>query len=262
MAFTRRDLLAATAAATVGTAGCSDRLADGPDEQSTVTPVGTRTDRPADCPTTQGLDVQWPTDLDAATAESFVVAYEHAYVREEVIEYEPDSRLDEYAISTDVRQGAEPIDDGYEVRVTSNGAVWEPTLRLEAASARPPEDADVVPVASVDPSLIRTVLRTAAREGEGEANLDRSRERIDKYVDHLASLSADFEPLEARGDSDSAFFDVDGTAVELTASATRFHLDFGTNAAYYVDESVVRRLGTFEGGDPRDGALLECREGE
>lgn len=260
MHVSRRTLLAAGAAVAASAAGClDDSTGDGNGEASpSATPTPTEREPPEDCPTTQELDVEWPDDLDAAAAESFVGAYENAYYRVVVVDYEPESMVDEYGLEAGVRDGPTVVDGGYEVALSGSGGVYRPTLRLRGTTADAPEDADLVPLAEVEDDTLRSLLETAAAEGEADQHVEPPGERVDQYIERVASLSDDFEPLDEPGDEDTAYFDVDGTTVELTVQADRFHGDYWWNARYYVDEQVVWRVDDAE-GDPRDGELLECR---
>ena len=271
----RRTLLGLAGAGVLSLAGCTagpdpGDSGDSPDpgtgatdgrhtETDTTTVAGTPTDLPADCPISQGRDVEWPETLDARAVESFVEAYEHAYFREVVVEYEPESRLDAYELDGSVSDGPRVVDGGWVLEYAGGGGIYRPTLRLEATTAEPPDGADPVPASEVEDGTLTGLLEEAAETGTAENHLfDSPGERVDRYVDLLASLSEDFDRLSERGDSDSLYVDVDGTTVELTATATGFHGDYWWEATYYVDERVVRRTGD-EDADPRNGKLLECR---
>lgn len=270
----RRTLLTAIGGGTLSLAGCTTGTGSGEtgDGTPTVTETDTDTDTatvtpgdataessavPANCPTSQGLDVEWPADLDASTVESFVESYEHVYYREVVVDYEPESQLDAYELSGTATQ-PEAVGDGWVLSYSGSGGVYRPTLWLGASTTSPPEGADVVPVSEVDDDLLVGLLEEAAETGEAQRHIEPPGERVDQYVDLLESLSEDFEGLSGRGDSDSLYVDVDGTVVELTAEADTFHGDYWWEAWYYVDEQVVRRT-TDEDTDPRDGEVLECR---
>lgn len=261
MDVSRRRLLAAGAAAAAGAAGCIGDPTGDADGGSSPTATPTPTDRPlpADCTTSQDLGVEWPTELDADAVGNFVLEYEHVYYRDVVVEYEPESRVDEYGLDPAIRDGPTAVDRGYEVAVSGGGGVYRPTLHLGATVADPPVGADVVPLAKVEDETLRHVLETAAADGEADHHVEPPGERVDRYIELVASLSEDVEPLDEPGDEDTAYFDVDGTTVELTVQADRFHGDYWWSARYYVDEHVVWRVDDRE-GDPRNGELLECRE--
>lgn len=262
----RRRLLAALGAGTAGLAGCVSGPAadDGtPDDRSGTADEPEPTTEPplpADCPTTQGLGVEWPSELDAAAVESFVERYERRYYRDVVVAYEPESELDSYELSGSVTDGPTERGEGWELAYSGGGGVYRPTLHLGASTADPPADADVVPVSEIDDATVTDLLEEAAATGEAEHHVDPPGGKVDRYVDLFAGLSDDFEPLSERGDGDELYVDVDGTDVELAVRATNFHGDYWWDAYYYVDERVVRRA-TDEGADPRDGTLLECRDG-
>jgi len=248
----RRTFLTIVGGGALSLAGCTS----GPDPGE-GTP--THTDLPAECPTSQDLGVEWPADLDAETVESFVEEYEHVYHRDAVVEYEPESQLDSYELSGTVSEGPRAAGDGWELAYSGSGGVYRPTLMIGAATAEPPEDADVVPVEEVDDEPLTETLEEAAETGEAEYHVEPPGEEVDGYVDRLASLSEDFDGLSGRGDSDTLYVDVDGTTVELSVTASNSHGDYWWDAWYYVDEHVVRRTSD-EGTDPREGELLECRE--
>ena len=258
MHVTRRTLLSAVAGGAAGTAGCSDGWAGGPDDQS---PAETDRPLPDSCPTSQDLGVEWPAELTDDDVESFVVAYENAYYREVVVDYEPTTRVDEYGLEASVRDGPTAVDGGYEVALSGGGSVYEPGLHLQAEPADPPADADVVRVGEVSDDTLRDFLETAAAEGEASSHVRQPRERVEELIDRVAALSDDVEPLNSPGDSATAYFDVDGSTVQFTLQADRFHGDYLWATRYYVDERVVRRGGDEE-DDPREaGDLLECRRG-
>lgn len=251
----RRTALTAIVGGTLSIAGCTgvpDAAAGGSAATET-----TETPLPTDCPTTQGLDVEWPEEFDAATVESFVDAYEAAYYREVVVDYEPESSLDSYGLNGGT-DDAIRVGDGWQVSYNGGGGIYTPTLGFEARTAQAPDGADVVPASEIEDDLLAGLLEDAVETGEARRHLDTPGEEVDRYVDLLSSLSEDFEPLTGPGDSDSLYVDVDGTVVKLTARADSFHGDYGWTAWYYVDERVVRRT-TDEDVDPRKGKLLECR---
>jgi hypothetical protein len=257
MELSRRALLATAAAGAAGTAGCSDGWAGGPDDQSS-----TETDRPLPdaCPRTQNLDVEWPAALTEASVETYVETYENAYYREVVVDYEPTTRVDEYGLEASIHDGPTAVDGGYEVTLSGGGGVYEPGLHLQAEPADPPAGADLVPFDQVSDDSLRDLLETAAAGDEAETHVQQQRDRIEELIERVAALSDDVEPLDSPGDSATAYVDVDGSTVELTLQADRFHGDYWWSARYYVDERVVRRVDDEE-SDPREaGDLLECRE--
>ena len=263
MDLSRRTLLAVAATGTAGTAGCPDSAFGGTDSEGSptddeVSPTPTDQELPEGCPTTQGLDVEWPTELTDESVETFVEAYENAYYREVVVDYEPTTVVDEYRLEASVRDGPTAVDGGYEAALSGGGGIYGPGLHLQAEPADPPAGADVVPAGEVSDDTLRGVLETAAAGGEAETRVRRPRERVDELIERVAVLSDDVEPLTGPGDSATAYFDVDGETVELTVQTDHFHGDHLWATRYYVDERVVRRGGDKE-GDPRDGELLECR---
>ena len=264
MNLSRRTLLSVAAAGTAGTAGCPDGAFGGTDGEGSLTDDGvspTPPDRelPEGGPTTQGLDVEWPTELTDESVKTFVEAYENAYYREVVVDYEPTTVVDEYRLEASVRDGPTAVDGGYEVALLGGGGIYGPGLHLQAEPADPPAGADVVPVGEGSDGTLREVLETAAAGGEAETHVRRPRERVDELIERVAVLSDDVEPLTGPGDSATAYFNVDGETVELTVQTDHFHGDRLWATRYYVNERVVRRGGDKE-GDPRDGELLECRQ--
>lgn len=246
----RRSLLALLGAGTLSLAGCT----------TSMDPLGpAKTDLPEDCPKSQNLDVEWPDDLNETTAKAFLLEYENAYYREVVVEYEPESKLEEYGLDVALVGDIDQTADGWTAEVSGGGGIYQPTLSLTASTADPPEGADVVPVSEFEDDRLVRLLEQAAESGEAEDFIDNPGPEVDRYVGILASASEDFEWLEGPGDSDSLYVDVDGTTVKLTAQATNFHGDYMWNAWYYVDEHVVRRSDD-ENTDPRNGNLLECRQ--
>jgi|GEM_PF-6643074 len=247
----RRALLVATGATAATLAGCTDAL-----------PGGDTRELPESCPTSQDLDVEWPRELDSETVTSFLEAYEGVYYREEVVAYEPESQVDSYGLSEHVSEGPTPVDGGYEATLSGSGGIYRPTLNVGARTADAPEGADIVPIDEVDDETLREVLQTAAESGEAEDHIEPPGEKVDRHIELVASLSSDFEPPSAPGESGTAYFDVDGTTVELTLQANQFHGDYWWTARYYVDENVVWRveMSGEESPNPRaEGKLLECR---
>jgi len=245
----RRVLLStvATTAAAGAVAGCLDAVGEGGREL------------PENCPTTQGLDVEWPEELTRETAEEFVEAYANVYYREEVVDYTPESRVDSYGISVgvmDVREAG----DGYELEVSGSGGVYQPTLHLSATVADPPADRNVVALEAVDDDTVRGLLEEAAETPEEEPTLhiDRPGRPVERYLELFERLNEGFGPMTGPGDSGTLYVDVDGQVVELTVQADNFHGDYWVGSAYYVDEHVLRRTDE-DGVDPQDGELLECR---
>ena len=263
MDLSRRTLLAAAAAGTAGMAGCLDGAFGGTDGERSPTdgeasPMPTDRDLPDDCPTTQDLGVEWPAELTDGSVERFVESYENAYYREVVVGYEPETTIDEYGLTAWISDGPTAVDGGYEATLSGSGGVYEPPLQLRAGRADAPSDADVVPIDEVTDEGIRSLLETAAAEGEAETTIETDRERVDHVIERVASLSEDVAGPDSPGAADTGYFDVDGTSVELTLQAGNLHGDYWWSARHYVDEHVVRRLEDDE-GDPRDGDLLECR---
>ncbi|PSP78439.1 hypothetical protein BRC81_07810 [Halobacteriales archaeon QS_1_68_20] len=242
----RRDVLqAASAGVVVALAGCLGSGESGPTAQ-----------QPDDCPVTQGLDVGWPEELTTETVESFVENYENAYYREKVVDFEQETRLDEYALSANVASGPTESGAGYEVELSGGGGVYRPNLHLAATVADAPVDADVHSTDDLETGLA-SLLRDAADSDEEVTQHVTRRDVVRRFVATVNELS-DGEPLTGKGDAATLYFDVDGTTVELSVSASSFHGDYWWSAWYYVDENVVRRTDD-DSVDPAEGELLECR---
>ncbi len=252
---TRRRLLAALGG--VATAGCTTSRNSGTDSPETSTPD--ESELPEECPTTQNLGVEWPSELDSESVESFVESYEAAYYREKVVEYEPKSMVDSYELDGLVVEGSSEVGDGYTAEYDGGGGIYRPTLHLIGTVTDQPENVDIVPASDIDDETVSNLLTDAAETGDAAEHIDDPGERVDEYIELLASLSADFEGLTGPSDSDTLYVDVDGTTVKLTAQTNSFHGDYWWNAWYYVDENVVRRT-TEEETDPQEGELLECRQ--
>jgi hypothetical protein len=241
----RRTLLSALGAAALG--GCLD---------SDLPAVGDDTpDLPEECPVSQDLGVEWPEDLDADSAETFVETYENVYYRERVVAYEPETPLDSYQLRARV-EDVRSVGEGYEVAVSGNGGVYRPGLHFSAHRGDSAADAERVDASAVEDHLVSDLLTTAAEEGEADAALQQSPD-VERYNQLFGSLFEGYDPLDAPGDSETLYFSVDGTPVELEVQADRLHGDYWWSATYYVDEHVVYRAE--EDGSPKDGKLLECR---
>lgn len=250
----RRTLLSVVGAGTLSLAGCTAR----PDTAGTDEGPNERTDVPDVCPTSQGLGVDWPEELDEATVETFVEAYEHAYYRDVVVAFEPESQLDSYELSGSVTDSPRDVGDGWELTYSGGGGVYRPTLLFGATPSDPPGGRDPVSVSEIDDEPLTEMLEAAAETGESEFHVDTPGEEVDRYLDLLTSLSEDFDGLSGPGDGGTIFVDVGGTTVELSVQATNFHGDYGWTARYHVTEQVVRRT-TDEETAPRNGTVLECR---
>ena len=251
----RRTLLSSIGAGTLSLAGCttqSDTV--GSDDQTDE-----NTDIPEDCPTSQGLDVEWPDDPDSSSVKAFVEDYESVYYRDVVIEYKPESQLDSYELSGRVTDPPREVRNGWELAYSGGGAIYRPTLLLGATTSDPSDGADLVPVSEIEEEPLTEMLEEAAETGEGEFHVDRPGNAVDQYIDRFISLSDDFERLSEPGDSDSLYVDVDGTTVELSVHATNTHGDYGWEARYYVNGRVVRRT-TDDDTAAQNGELLECRK--
>lgn len=250
----RRTVLSLVGAGTTALAGCTAPRS-GTGKPRTERPD--HTERPAACPTTQSLGVEWPADLTADAVESFVAVYEDVYYRDVVVEYDPDSRFDSYQLETWITEGATPSGDGYEVAVSGGGAIYHSTFMLEASAMNASDDTVAVSASEIDDQRLADTLSEAAATGSATVHVEDQAQGI-QYVDTLASLSESFDGPAGTGDADSLVVAVDNTTVDLTVTATQFHGDYGWKAFYYVDDTVVRRT-TDEGADPERGDVLECR---
>lgn len=256
----RRRLLALLGSGALPLAGCLSGTGTTGDDP-TASPAGTDeepTPLPEACPTTQGLDIEWPENLDAAAVESFVEAYERAYYREVVVAYEPRSQLDSYDLSGHVTDGPSKVGDGWVLKYAGSGGVYRPTLHLDATVAEPPDDATPVPLREIDDEPATELLEKAARQGEASYHVEPPGPEVDRYLELFESRSDDFEGLSGPGDADTLYVAVENTTVELTVSADNFHGDYWWDVWYYVDEQVVRRASDSD-TEPRAGELLECR---
>jgi len=242
----RRTVLRAGAAGT-GTmlAGCLGQLQS--NAPSPQTPDG--------CPASQDLDVERPDEFTPDAVRSFVEAYESAYYRERVVEYEPETPLDEYQLGVNAEQPTES-EAGYEVELSGGGGVYTPTLMATATAANPPENAEVYPSDALEGDLAALLSEAAETPGEEADHHVRDSPAIARHVEAINAL-ADGTPLADNGDSTTLYFEVDGTTVELSVHATSLHGDYWWRVWYYVDEHVVRRTDE-EDADPADGELLEC----
>jgi len=250
----RRTVLSGTGAGLCALAGCTT-LAGEPEPSDDP---ATTQELPDDCPTSEDLGVEIPDELNADSVVSFVEAYEAAYYREVVVNYEPESPVDEYGLGGHVTDEPRAVGDGWVVEYDGSGGVYRPTLYLHATTADAPEGADVVAASEIDDATVTDVVETAAESGEAEHHVEPPGEEVARYLELFESLSDGFRELSGPGDSDSLYVDVDGTTVELTVQASNFHGDYWWSARYYVDEHVVRRASDEE-VDPQEGTLLECR---
>lgn len=196
----RRPLLSAIGAGSLSLAGCiASPDATDPDggPPTGTEPTGTEDgtdgshDAPEDCPTSQGIDVEWPAELDAATVGSFVAEYEHVYYRDVAVEYEPESSIDSYDLSGSVSDPPTEVGDGWELAYSGGGGVYRPTLLIGASTSGSSDGADVVPADEIDDEVLTETLAEAAETGEAEFQVDPG-EEVDRYVDLLATVSDDY----------------------------------------------------------------------
>jgi len=257
----RRTLLTALGGGVCSVTGCLTSPASSGAGGATNEPTTEgepESDRPADCPTSQGLDIEWPETLDADTVRSFVDAYEQAYYREVVVEYEPESQLDSYELGGRLVGPPSAVGNGWAVEYAGGGAIYRPTLALGARTAAPPDGADVVPLSEIDRQPVVNMLREALQTGEAEYHIGSPGAGIDRHLDLFTSLSRDFDGLSGPGDSETLYVAAGETDLELTVVAMNRHGDYEWRVWYYVDTLVVRRT-TDEDTAPRYGTLLECR---
>lgn len=262
----RRTLLASVAAATASLGGCltgSDPGTPADDGTPTDSPAGSPDDsdtpRATDCPTSQNLDVEWPAELDEDTVVDFVEAYEAAYYREVVVDFERESRLDRYELGGSVSEGPTRSGEGWVLTYRGGGGVYTPTLLLSVTPEEAPDGVDPVALSAVETDRVSDLLVAAAENGEAEDHVTQTGEPVERLLERFEALDDSFE-LTGPGDEDTLYVDLDGTTVALTVQASNFHGDYGWTARYYVDEHVVRRVEARSDAAPQDGDLLECRE--
>lgn len=267
---TRRGMLAGVSASVLAAAGCSGMLPwddSGTDDSETDDASQNAADDgpPAECPVSQDLGVAWPEGIDRDTAGSFVAEYERVYYRDVVIGYEPTSRVDSYDLGVRNVEVASAGDGGYEVQVFGGGGIYSPHLDLAACVTEPPADRNSISVDRVDDARLERLLVEAVEEG-GECSEDGGGadrrvgpgSEVERYLDFLESLAGEDLGISAPGDAATVYFRVDGSPVELSVAADRFHGDRLWAAAYHVDDRQLRRA-TGRDTDPADGELLECR---
>lgn len=298
----RREALRLVGASTASLAGCLGGLdsgdgggaagtGDGPVDTvagsgSDATPLeatATKMTEPVDpapgpdeaCPTTQAFDVEWPTDVDRDAAEAFVAAYEPRYLKAVAYDYEPETRLDSYSMGGEIPAQAKAGGEGWQIVYSATVRVYEPRLRLTATAATPPAGAEPVPPSDVEDDQLRKLLADAAGVGDPAYQTETDDEddallyvedretAVPRYLELLGTLSEDFDSLTEPRDSATTYVDVDGTAVELKATAILVNSYDTVQAWYYVDEHVVRRQtddDQSEEIDSRTGTLVECRQ--
>jgi len=278
----RRTLLSTVGAGALALAGCAseedptgleepdDPMSTAPPDDGTTTGQrgegATTTDPPTDdadlpevCPASQDLDIdpEWPTDPDAESVREFVAAYEAAYYREVVVDYDPETPLADYQLYGGVEGSPQETDDGWIVGYTGQGAVYQGSLRFVAEPADAPAEADVVPANEIDDERLTSLLEEAAENGSADEFVPDT-EAVKRYLDALPALSTDVDEITERGQEEVLYVEVDGTTVAVTVTAGNFHGDYWWTARYYVTDRVVRRA-EGEDADPREGELLECR---
>lgn len=265
----RRRFLTIAAGLSVGSiAGCTggpDPGTPGDDTQASPTdtappPTGEAPQTPQACPTSQNLDVARPDQLTADTVGDYVTRYEAAYYRAVVVDYEPETRFDEYRLSVHGSPDVATDGAGFRVTVDGGGAVYRPDLLFAASVTEDPAGASVVPIGSIDDERLRDLVESAVETPDDEQDDHvRDGQEVERYADLFNELPSD-GGLDEMGDSATVAVAADETTVELTAFITQLHGDYGWTAIYYVDENVVRRTGNDE-VPPSEAELLECRTG-
>lgn len=244
----RRTLLTVVGAGSLSIAGCI--ALPGSDGRETL---------PDDCPTSRDVGIEWPRDLGESTVATFVERYEETYYRQHVIDtiYEPESRLFGYSgwISR-IKNVSEVDGGGWRVHFSGIVNVQRGDLVLEATVTEPPDEEQVIPFRDVADELLFEVLNTAAETGQEARRIGPT--QSEGYLQRFEEFSSEFEISEV-GDSDTLYFSVDGTIVELVVHASPPNRDHFWDAWYYVDEHVAWRSGDAD-TDPREGDLLECRD--
>lgn len=242
----RRSVLATVLAGSLPVTGCVGlRQRTGPE-------------LPDDCPRSQDLGVRWPEDLDESAAGTFVEQYEEAYYRQEIIDtlYDPQSRLFGYQGWISRIKGVTNVEGGgWRVHFSGVVNIQRGDLVFEASATDSPGDNELIPIDRVEDERLGEVLHEAAASGQESVRIGPS--LSDEYLDRFAELSSGFEIAKV-GDSDTLYFDVEGTAVELVVWSSPPNRDHFWEAWYFVDKHVVWRSGEAD-TDPRDGELLECR---
>lgn len=253
----RRALLAAVAGAspvacTAAVAGCAERTDSAdthtstPDATPTPDPSPTPQD-PADCPTSNPIDVDRPDELDPESVAAFLERYERTYVREVAITRDVD-RLEGPSVTV---QSVSRHEVGYAAELDVRWATWDTSATIvEAALEDPAGDVTPDPVDAVDHELLRDLAREAVEQDE------RASREVDGELP--VDLQAALDDLPA--DWDGRYVDVDGTTVRFETSEIELHGDGFHTALYYVDDRVVRRVvDPVDDAAPADGILLECR---
>lgn len=242
----RRTLVSAIGAGSLSLAGCA-----------AVTEL-TGENLPKDCPVSQGLGVEWPRELNESTVAAFVEEYELEYYQQEVFDdvFEPQSRLDTYeGWIGDVNDISETSGGGWRVQFEGIVNIRRGDLALSATASDPPGGAELIPIHDIEGERLIDVLEEAAETGRAEQRIGPT--RTDGYLDLFGTLSDEFE-LTYVDDSETLYFDLDGTTVELVVSWSPANRDHFWYVSYYVDEHVVWRSADAD-SNPRDGDLLECR---
>lgn len=277
--WTRRGILAGAGASALAVAGCSGLLpgedsalddpgSDGAGPDETGQDPADGDGLPAGCPTSQDLAVAWPDEIDRDTAGSFVAEYEAVYYREGVVGYEPTSRVDSYDLGVRNVEVTSADADGYEVQVSGGGGIYSPHLRLTACVSESPADSDPISADEVDDGRLERLLGEPLENGDESGGCGKNGEgadrrvgpgnEVDRSLDLLESLAGEDLGISGPGDAATLHFRVDGTPVELSVAADRFHGDRLWTASYHVDDRQLRRA-TGRDTDPEDGELLECR---
>ena len=255
----RRTILVTLGATTV--AGClGENRQESASDSESGPESASRTALAKQCPKSQDLEVTWPTDLTASSAEEFISSYAVRYAREYTDSYESKSQLDSYELTSRVTS-VDPVEQnsGYQIDVTVSGGIYTPSLTLETDVVDSSGEREPVPIADVDGEL-RGLLIEAPEDGATRTIVPRGPE-IDAYIDSVDSVSETFDGTVQPVGTETVYFDVNGTVVSLTLINNESHADVGRKLRYYVDDCVVWRTSDPDGA-PTEGTLLECRMSE
>jgi hypothetical protein len=263
----RRFLGLVSSAGTLSLAGCSGIFGDD-DEEHPVDPKPTKApssdlvpratppperppaEIPEACPVSTIVGYEPPDQATRKAVESFIRAYEEAYMLEEqFLSYE-----DELTAATIL--SSEQTGYGYAIEAQFSGT----DVFLQASVRAEPEQSGGTAgdLSVLDSQLLADVARRAA-EGQavveglspprGVTEAETLPRQLQEQIDALPSAEI------------GGYVGVEGTRVRIWVDVSEVHADYFTySVLYYVDASVVRRQYLPESDAvARDGELVECR---
>jgi hypothetical protein len=209
------------------------------------------TDLPEECPVSTIAEYSPPVKPTPSSVESFVRAYEEAYMFQEEF-LSPEDVLTQSGVRSTTQ-----MEYGYTVEAQFSGVDLFLQVSIHAEPGQTgPEPADL---SALDSQELVDVARRAV--DEQQAVVEQLSPPWDETNAQAVARQLRAEIQALPGDDTGGYVAVDGTAVRLQVDVDEIHADYFTySVLYYVDPHVVRRQ-SLAGTDAvaQEGELLECR---